>query len=122
MFKKRRRMRDNRDGTAFFVVRRAPRSIMRGQKIGSGEMLGRQNAIHRLQGKLTPAVKEIGEMRLAHAGLARQQGHAYRAPLYPAVQFQAELLVHLSEIHLRKIRHQQWGRRVPHFLWQTYQG
>jgi len=46
-------------------------------------------------------------MRLTKPGLPRQQRYAQRAPLYPAQQFQAESFVHLREIHLWKIRHQQ---------------
>ena len=87
-----------------------------GEQIGGRQVLGGQNAVHRLEGELTPAVQEIGEMRLAKAGLASQQGDAERSPLYPAQQLQAETFVHLGKIHLWKIRHQQWEGRLFVFL------
>jgi hypothetical protein len=71
-FKKRRSMRDDRDGAVFFVVRENSRWIECGQKVGSGEMLCSKNAIHGIERKLAAAVEEIGKMRLAEPGLTRQ--------------------------------------------------
>jgi hypothetical protein len=51
-------------------------------------------------------------MRLAKAGLPRQQRNAQSPALNPAQQFQPEPFVHLGEIHLWKIRCQQYGRSV----------
>jgi hypothetical protein len=59
-------------------------------------------------------------MGLAKAGLAAQQGHAERPPLYPAQQFQAQSFVHLGDIHLWKIRHQQWERITSVCSWKSY--
>jgi hypothetical protein len=57
-------------------------------------------------------------MRLPKPGLARQQRDTHRPPLYPAQQFQAEPLVHLSKIHLWIIRHQQYGGASFIFCWK----
>jgi hypothetical protein len=46
-------------------------------------------------------------MRLPKPGLARQQRDAESPPLYPPEQFQTEALMHLCNIHLWKIRHEQ---------------
>jgi hypothetical protein len=67
-------------------------------------------------------MKEIRQMRLPKAGLPGQQGDAERAPLYPAQQFQAESLVHLRNVHLWKIHHQQWARLVPVCFQKTEKG
>jgi hypothetical protein len=83
-------------------------------------MLGGQDAVDGLQRKLPPVVQKVGKMRLSKAGLTRQQRDTERAPLYPAQQFQAESFVHLGEIHLWKIRHQQWERMVFVCPWKTY--
>jgi hypothetical protein len=32
------------------------------------------------------------------------------------------VLVHLSKVHVWKIRHQQWDGMTIDFLWQSYQG
>jgi len=61
-------------------------------------------------------------MRLAKSCLSSQQRYAERAPLYPAQQFQAESLVHLSKVHLWIICHQQWTRIFLIFLQKSYQG
>jgi hypothetical protein len=61
-------------------------------------------------------------MTLSKPGLPGQQRDAERSPLYAAQQFQAESFVHLSKVHMWKIRHQQWRGTVQIFLWQSYQG
>jgi hypothetical protein len=71
-------------------------------------VLGGKHAVKGLERELAPMVQEIGKVRLAKSGLARQQRDAERTPLDPAQQFQAESLVHLGKIHLWKIHHQQW--------------
>jgi hypothetical protein len=61
-------------------------------------------------------------MGLPKAGLAGQQRDAERPPLHPAQQLQPESLVHLGEIHLWKIRHQQWEKPIHVFFEQTWKG
>jgi hypothetical protein len=63
-------------------------------------------------------MKKIGQMRLAKPGLPGQERHAKSSPLYPAEQFQAESLMHLRNIHLWKIRHEQYSWEFPYFPWQ----
>jgi hypothetical protein len=70
--KERHRMRDERDRTSFFVRRQSPGQMQCGKKVGGSQMLGGEDAIHRLQRKLAPTVQEIGEMGLPKAGLASQ--------------------------------------------------
>ncbi len=121
-FKERHGVRDDGDGEGVFACRRSFSVIARGQKVVSGQTLGGEDPVHCIERKLTPAVEEVGEMGLAKACLARQERHAHRSPFDPAQQFLAQTLMHLSKIHLWKIRHQQ---RVPlrsHFFWQCDPG
>jgi hypothetical protein len=100
-------VRNDGNGAAFSLGGQIADMLDGGQKVGNREVLGDKDPIQRLQGELPPAVQEVGQMRLAKAGLPRQQGDAERAPLYPAQQFQAETFVHLGKIHLWIICHQQ---------------
>src|ERR1700693_5891994 len=84
------------------------------QQIAGSHVLRREDSIHSFQGKLAPAAQEIGKMRLSESRLTRQERNANRASLYPAQQFHAQTLVHLSKIHLWKFRHEQC-RRGPVF-------
>ena len=52
-------------------------------------------------------MKEVVKMRLPKSRLASQQRNTERPTLYPAQQFQPESLVHLREILVWIIRHQQ---------------
>ena len=81
---------------------------MSGQQVTGAKVLRRQDAIHGLQRELSPAVKEVGEVGLAKAGLARKQGHTQSAALNPADQFQTESFVHLGHVHVWKLHRQQW--------------
>jgi hypothetical protein len=65
-------MGDDRYRKVFFIVGSDGSLMERGQEVGSGEMLRGEHAVHGLKRKLTPAVKEIGKMRLAESSLARQ--------------------------------------------------
>jgi hypothetical protein len=92
--------------------------VQHGEQVACRHVLGGKHAVKGLERELAPMVQEIGEVRLAKSGLARQQRDAERAPLYPAQQFQAESLVHLRKIHLWKIRRQQWGQKVSVCFWK----
>jgi hypothetical protein len=46
-------------------------------------------------------------MGLAEAGLAGKERDAERSSLNSTQQLQAEALVHLGEIHMWKVRHEQ---------------
>ncbi|MGD0631612.1 MAG: hypothetical protein ABR987_19960 [Terracidiphilus sp.] len=83
-------------------------------------MLGRQNAVNAFERKLAVITKKVGQVRLPKPGLARQQGDAHGAPLDPAQHFKPESLVHLRKVHLWKIRHQQWERRICVCSWKSY--
>jgi hypothetical protein len=83
-------------------------------------MLRRQDPVHGFQRELSPAVQKVGEMGLPKSGLPAQQRDAECPPLYSAQQFQAEVLVHLSEIHLWKICRRQWDEISSHFLSKSY--
>lgn len=50
-------------------------------------MLGGENSINGLQGELSPIVKEVGEVGLPEACLAREEGHAEGASLNSSEQF-----------------------------------
>jgi hypothetical protein len=67
-------------------------------------------------------MKKVGEMGLPKSGLPAQQRDAECPPLYSAQQFQAEVLVHLREIHLWKICRRQWDETSSHFLSKSYYG
>lgn len=71
------------------------------------EALGGENAVHCIEGKLPAAMKEVGEVGLSEAGLAGEQRNTQRPPLDSAKQLQAKTIVHLGEIHVWKICHQQ---------------
>jgi hypothetical protein len=45
-----------------------------GKQVVGFEMLGRENAVHCIDGKLPAAVEEVGQVGLAEAGLAGEQG------------------------------------------------
>ena len=105
--KERRRMADDRDRAALPVRRQGFALVGCGRQIAGRHVLRRQYPVHRLQRELTPVVQKIRQMRLSEPGLARQQRDTDRPPLYPAQQFQAEPLVHLSKVHLWIFRHQQ---------------
>jgi hypothetical protein len=66
-------------------------------------------------------MQKVREMGLPKSGLPAQQRDAECPPLNSAQQFQAEVLVHLREIHLWKICRQQWDEISSHFLSQNYQ-
>ncbi len=87
--KKRRPVRDDRHGVALSLGIRTTGTVDYWQKIGSRQVLGGENSIHRLKGQLAPAVQEIGNMRLPKTGLASQQRDTERPSLYPTQQFQA---------------------------------
>jgi hypothetical protein len=67
-------------------------------------VLGAKYPVQGVQREIPAAMQEIREMRLGQSGLTGQQRDTHRPPLYPSQQFQAEPFVHLSEIHLWKIR------------------
>ena len=103
------RYRMGNDGNRGFLGTggRIPHWADGGKEIGRGHVLRGQDAVHGFERKLAAAVQKVGEMRLRKAGLAGQQGDAERSALNPAQQFQAEALVHLSQVHLWKIHHQK---------------
>jgi len=78
-----------------------------GKQVVGCEALGGENAVHRIEGKLPAAMKEVGEVGLSEAGLAGEQRNTQCPPLDSAKQLQAKTIVHLGEIHLWKICHQQ---------------
>ena len=117
---KRRGMRDDGDRAAVLVRLRCSALVGCGQQIGGRHVLRGQNPIQGVERELAAAVQEIGQIRLAKAGLASVQRNAERPPLYSAQQFQAEVLVHLREIHLWKICRRQWDEFSSHFLSKSY--
>ena len=85
-------------------------------------MLRRQDPVHGLQRELSPAMQKVREMGLPKSGLPAQQRDAECPPLNSAQQFQAEVLVHLREIHLWKICRQQWDGIMSHLSWKNCYG
>ena len=120
--KERRGMGNNGNPGAVFAAQRRLRLAACGQQIGRCHELRRKNPVQGFQRELPPAVQKIGNMRLSKPCLAGQQGDAHRSPLYPAQQFQAEPFVHLSEVHVWKIRHQLCGRYPRVFLQKSQYG
>ena len=70
--KKRRDMGNDRDQAAVFAVRPVSGLMGEWQKVGSLKVLGGEDAVDGLQRKLTPVMKEIGDVGLAKAGLPGQ--------------------------------------------------
>jgi len=106
-FKKRRGMRDNRNRIVS-EFERDIRSLAKDEKkVVRIEVLSGQNAIHRVEGKLAAAVEKVGKMGLPEAGLAGKERDTQRPPLDSAEQFESKAFVHLREIHVWKICHQQ---------------
>ena len=93
-------MGNHRNQIAVFVAEGWRRGLEGGKKVGRGQVLGGEDAIHGLERELAPAMQKIGEMGLAETGLAGKQRDTQRSALNSAQQFQAEALVHLGEIHL----------------------
>jgi hypothetical protein len=120
--KESRGVRNHRDCAGVLIF--APDSFLaeRGQQVGNRKALRGQNAVHRIQRKLTLAVQEIGEVGLPETSLPGQERYAERAALDPAKQFQAEALVHLAKVHLWKICRPQWANDPIAISWKTYQG
>jgi hypothetical protein len=87
------------DGHRVFAYRKCPSLLKHRQKVGGGEVLRVKHTVKSFEGKLTPAMQKIGQMRLSEPGLTRQKRHAERAALYSAQKFQAKPFVHLGEIH-----------------------
>ena len=78
-----------------------------GKQVVGFEVLCGENAVHCIQGKLPAAMEEIGEVGLPESGLPGEQRNTQRPPLDSAKQLQAKTIVHLGEIHVWKICHQQ---------------
>ena len=98
---------DNRHGAQLRLDVDFGGVVVGGQQIACGEVLGGKDSVHGIEGKLTPVVKEVGQMGLPEARLARQERDAERTPPYSAEQFRAKTLMHLGKIHLWKICPQQ---------------
>lgn len=81
-------------------------------------MLDGQDAIHGFERKLTPAMQEVGEMRLSKAGLPCEERDAYSSSLDPPQQLEAKTFMHLGKIHLWKLHRQQWIEIVRVFYEQ----
>jgi len=116
--KERHGVGDDGDGTRFAAGREGSGLLEGGQEVGGGHVLGGEDAVKRFEGELALAAEEVGEMGLAQSGLARQKGHADRASLNPAQQFKAQPLMHLSKVHLWKIRRQPWRSKLADFSMQ----
>ena len=88
-FKERGGVRDDGHKIAVLACGRIATALKYREQIGDGQMLGLENHVHCLEGKLAAAMQKIGKMRLSKTGLASQQRDAQRPPLYPAEQLQA---------------------------------
>lgn len=111
-------MRDNGNVAYVGVHGMGLRVWVGGHQIGGGQMLRREDAVHGFEGELAPAVKKVGEVRLAESGLPREERDAQCAALDSAHDFKAEALVHLGNVHVWKVHHQQWRQMVAIFLEQ----
>jgi hypothetical protein len=93
--------------------------ITGGQQIASRQVLSGEHPVHRFERELASIAQEIREMRLSKPGLTSQQRDAESAALYPVQQLNPQALVHLSKVHLWKIRHQAGRQTVSIFLQQS---
>lgn len=100
-------MRDDRDCTAFFNCRNMNCKRKRRQQIRGRHVLGYKEAIDGLKRELALTAQKIGEMRLAHTRLPRQQRYAERASLDSPQQLETQSFMNLGEIHLWIIRRVQ---------------
>lgn len=105
--KERGGMGDNWNRVACDVNREVVGLTENGKQVVGFEVLCGENAVHCIEGKLPAAMQEIGEVGLSKAGLAGEQRNTQCPPLDSAKQLHAKTIVHLGEIHVWKICHQQ---------------
>ena len=106
-------------GTASVSSRGMRPARIQRQQVPCGDVLREQHPVQCFQRELAAAAKKIGHVRLAKTGLARQERDAECPALNSAQQLQAEALVHLREIHVWKIRHEQYPQLLAHFKQQN---
>lgn len=105
-------MGDDGHAAAFIFNGRIRELHLAGHQVGSAQVLRGKNAIQRVKRKMAAIMKKVGEVRLPKTRLAGEERDAECPPLNSAQQLKAQVLVHLGEVHLWRIRHQQWSGRV----------